>query len=93
MAEAFRHQVIAGKDYRSPVVSLASTSFVYIQEKDVYLVAVSKHNVDCCLVLELLYQIVRIFKSYFKTVDEDAIKTNFVLIYELLDGKSFVFKR
>jgi hypothetical protein len=31
---------------------------------------------------------VALFKSYFGgTFDEDAIRNNFVLIYELLDGK------
>jgi hypothetical protein len=34
------------------------------------------------------YQAVALFKSYFGgNFDEDAIKNNFVLIYELLDGE------
>jgi AP-2 complex subunit mu-1 len=34
------------------------------------------------------YQAVALFKSYFGgAFDEDAIRNNFVLIYELLDGK------
>lgn len=34
-----------------------------------------------------LYQAVALFKSYFGgAFDEDAIRNNFVLIYELLDG-------
>lgn len=35
-------------------------------------------------------QAVSLFKSYFGgAFDEDAIRNNFVLIYELLDGKEF----
>lgn len=35
-------------------------------------------------------QAVALFKSYFGgSFDEDAIRNNFVLIYELLDGKPF----
>jgi hypothetical protein len=29
---------------------------------------------------------VAVFKAYFGTVDEDSLRNNFVLIYELLDG-------
>ena len=44
-------------------------------------------NANATLVLQFLYTLVNIFKSYFGGLfDEDAIKNNFVLIYELLDG-------
>lgn len=35
---------------------------------------------------EFLYRFISICRSYFGKVDEDGIKNNFVLIYELLDG-------
>lgn len=39
-------------------------------------------------------QAVQLFKSYFGgAFDEDAIRNNFVLIYELLDGGSLRFER
>ena len=31
-------------------------------------------------------QIIELFQSYFNVVDEDSLRNNFVLIYELLDG-------
>jgi AP-2 complex subunit mu-1 len=31
-------------------------------------------------------QVITLFKSYFGSFDEDSLKNNFVLIYELLDG-------
>lgn len=38
----------------------------------------------------ILMQAVALFKSYFGgSFDEDAIRNNFVLIYELLDGTPF----
>lgn len=41
---------------------------------------------DCCMSFFSL-QAVALFKSYFGgAFDEDAIRNNFVLIYELLDG-------
>ena len=39
------------------------------------------------MVFEVLYRVVDIFKSYFDgEFNEDAIRNNFVLTYELLDG-------
>ena len=38
------------------------------------------------MVFELLYRLVGICRSYFGKMDEEAVKNNFVLIYELLDG-------
>lgn len=34
---------------------------------------------------QFLHELVNVFKKYFGTFDEDSIKNNFVLIYELLD--------
>ena len=31
-------------------------------------------------------QVISLFKSYFGVFDEDSLRNNFVLIYELLDG-------
>ncbi len=33
-------------------------------------------------------QVITLFKSYFNSFDEDSLRNNFVLIYELLDGAS-----
>jgi AP-2 complex subunit mu-1 len=46
-------------------------------------------NANAALVFEFIYRFISISKSYFGKVDEEAVKSNFVLIYELLDGKWF----
>ena len=43
-------------------------------------------NANAALVFEYCYRFIAIAKSYFGKVDEEAIKNNFVLIYELIDG-------
>lgn len=51
------------------------------------MVAVSRHNVDSIGVFELLHKIVKLLKSYFGGyVDEEVMRKNFILVYELLDG-------
>jgi AP-2 complex subunit mu-1 len=37
------------------------------------------------MTLQFLYQLVNICKAYFGELDENAIKKQFVLIYEILD--------
>ena len=48
--------------------------------------AVTKSNANAALVFEFLYRLVALGKGYFGKFDEEAVKNNFVLVYELLDG-------
>lgn len=49
--------------------------------------AVTKQNVNAAMVFEFLLKIIDVMQSYFGKISEENIKNNFVLIYELLDGK------
>ena len=51
--------------------------------------AVTKGNANAALVFEFLYRLVGLGKAYFGKFDEEAVKNNFVLVYELLDGGFF----
>ena len=39
------------------------------------------------MVFEFLLKMVEVMQSYFGKITEENIKNNFVLIYEILDGK------
>lgn len=85
IADVFRIQVISNPDSKSPVLTLGSTSFLHVKHENIYIVAVTRSNVDAGLVFEFLYKLVSLGTSYFNKFDENAIKNNFTLIYELLD--------
>jgi hypothetical protein len=52
----------------------------------------ARTNASAALVFEFIYRFIGISKAYFGKLDEESVKNNFVLIYELLDGQSyFVF--
>lgn len=87
VADIFRIQVISNTDVRSPIVTLGSTSFFHVRHENLYIVAVTKWNANAALIFEFCYRVVNIGRSYFGKFDEEAVKNNFVLIYELLDGK------
>jgi AP-2 complex subunit mu-1 len=85
-ADAFRMQVLAAKEFRSPVQVYEKASFFHIRSANMYLVAATRENVNASMVFEFLYQLVGVFKSYFGgTFEEDAVRDNFPLVYELLD--------
>ncbi|KAJ3288185.1 hypothetical protein HK104_008287 [Borealophlyctis nickersoniae] len=60
-------------------------SFFHVRHENIYLVAVTKVNANAALVFEFLYKVVGLGRSYFGRFDEEAVKNNFTLIYELLD--------
>ena len=43
---------------------------------------------SAALVFEFCYRVIQLGRAYFGKLDEESVKNNFVLIYELLDGKS-----
>lgn len=88
LADIFRIQVISNPQVRSPILTLGSTTFSHVKHENIYIVAVTKSNANAALVFEFLYRLVLLGKSYFGKFDEEAVKNNFVLIYELLDGAS-----
>ena len=88
LADIFRIQVISNAQARSPILTLGSTTFCHVKHENIYLVAVTKGNANAALVFEFLYRLVILGKGYFGKLDEESVKNNFVLVYELLDGKT-----
>jgi len=87
IADVFRIHVLSSTDIRSPITTLGSTTFFHVKRENIYIVAVTKVNANAALVFEFLGRFVdSIGRSYFGKMDEEGVKNNFVLIYELLDG-------
>jgi len=93
LADVFRIQVISNAQVRSPILTLGSTTFSHVKHENIYLVAITKSNANAALVFEFLYRLIALGKGYFGKFDEEAVKNNFVLVYELLDGMSYCIKQ
>ncbi|CAI7914805.1 unnamed protein product [Closterium sp. NIES-54] len=87
MVDAFRMQILQTKDLGTcPVRQMGNCSFLYMRISNVYIVIVVNSNANAALAFKFIVEAVALFKSYFGgTFDEDSIRNNFVLIYELLD--------
>ena len=86
ITDIFRIHVVHNPDVRSPIITLGRTSFFYIREEDVYAMAATKSNANPALIFELLYRLGHMCQAKFGgRFNEELVKDNFMMIYELLD--------
>jgi AP-1 complex subunit mu len=82
--ESFSQRLVYGDDFE-PVFEDDGVHFCFVKHENLYLVAVTRRNVDTMMVIQLLGKVVQIFTDYFNSLDEESIRDNFVVTYELLD--------
>ncbi|NXX01783.1 AP1M2 protein, partial [Larus smithsonianus] len=69
----------------APLLTHGHVHFLWIKHANLYLVATTKKNGNASLVYSFLYKVVEVFCEYFKELEEESIRDNFVIVYELLD--------
>uniref|UniRef100_A0A8C5V323 AP-1 complex subunit mu-2 n=1 Tax=Microcebus murinus TaxID=30608 RepID=A0A8C5V323_MICMU len=69
----------------APLLSYGKVHFLWIKHSNLYLVATTLKNANASLVYSFLYKTVEVFCEYFKELEEESIRDNFVIVYELLD--------
>lgn len=69
----------------TPLLVHGKVHFLWIKHSNLYLVALTNKNANAALVYSFLYKIVEVFTEYFKELEEESIRDNFVIVYELLD--------
>ncbi|XP_011176465.1 PREDICTED: AP-1 complex subunit mu-1 [Bactrocera latifrons] len=71
----------------TPILQTADHTFAYIKTNNLYIVSTTPRNknVNIALVFVFLHKIAQVFVEYFKELEEESIRDNFVIIYELLD--------
>ena len=68
-----------------PCFSSEGINYLYIRHNNLYLLALTKRNTNAAEILLFLHKVVEDFTEYFKELEEESIRDNFVVIYELLD--------
>ncbi|XP_020675189.1 AP-4 complex subunit mu isoform X1 [Dendrobium catenatum] len=68
-----------------PVFNVDGVNYIHAKVAGLMFVATTRANVSPSLVLELLQRIARVIKDYLGVLNEDSLRKNFVLVYELLD--------
>jgi AP-4 complex subunit mu-1 len=81
----FRKMKFWGKGDAPPVFNENGINFLFMKKNGLYFTCTTKCNISPSLILELIDRLTKIFKDYCGVLTEEAIRKNFVLIYELLD--------
>eukprot|EP00252_Welwitschia_mirabilis_P006017 TRINITY_DN1667_c0_g1_i1.p1 TRINITY_DN1667_c0_g1~~TRINITY_DN1667_c0_g1_i1.p1 ORF type:complete len:452 (+),score=101.26 TRINITY_DN1667_c0_g1_i1:151-1506(+) len=68
-----------------PVFNVDGVNYLHVKVAGLLFVATTRVNVSPAFVLELLQRIARVIKDYLGILNEDSLRKNFVLVYELLD--------
>ena len=69
----------------TPVFEHEGHTLVWMRHNDVYLVTTSRLNCMPALHIRFMEKAVEVFNGYFNAVNEESVRDNFVIIYELLD--------
>ncbi|KAI5453573.1 AP-1 adaptor complex mu subunit Apm1 [Naganishia albida] len=69
----------------TPCFSSEGINYMHIRHNNLYLVALSKRNSNAVEIILFLHRLCAVLTEYFKEVEEESIRDNFVIIYELLD--------
>ncbi|KAL0357893.1 UNVERIFIED_CONTAM: AP-1 complex subunit mu-2 [Sesamum calycinum] len=70
---------------QDPVVFDDGVTYMFIQHNNVYLMTASRQNCNAASLLLFLHRVVDVFKHYFEELEEESLRDNFVVVYELLD--------
>jgi len=69
-----------------PVIDIGDgLHFIFINHSNLYIAAVTKKNSNSLIVISFLYHLVQVMQEYFNELEQESIRDNFVLVYELLD--------
>lgn len=84
-AEIFFRKVKFWHGDAPPIFNLDGVSYIFVKKNGLYFVATTGMNVSPSAVVELLSKMAKVFKDFCGVLNEESIRKNFVLVYELLD--------
>jgi AP-1 complex subunit mu len=77
--------LIENDDGQPPCITHEGISYLYVSHNNIYLLALTKRNSDAASILLFLHHMIIVLRDYFNELEEESIRDNFVVIYELLD--------
>ncbi|KAN0004258.1 hypothetical protein ACTFIZ_010406 [Dictyostelium cf. discoideum] len=83
--EIFFKNVQSMKSEITPAFNIDGINYLYIKKREMYFVFTTRLLVSPSLGFELLNRASKIIQDYTASLTEEAIRLNFILIYELLD--------
>lgn len=83
--DTFFRQLKFQKSSAAPVFNMDGVQYCFLQKSSMYFVCTTRTNSSPSLGLELLDRFTHVCKDYLGVCNEQALRLNFILVYELLD--------
>lgn len=68
-----------------PIFNLDGLNYIYLKKNALFFVLVTTENISPMYAIEVLTRLTKVFKDYCGVLSEETIRTNFILVYELVD--------
>ena len=69
----------------TPVIQDDNVTFVFIKHSNIYVVSTTNKNSNSMMLISFMHSLCQVLTQYFTTLEEESIRDNFVVIYELFD--------
>ena len=83
----FCDNVIATRKAKAPAMLVAGSSFMHVSHNDCTFICATKVDANAMMLLHFIQQFITVLCSYFENgvVNDASLRSNFSLVYELLD--------
>ncbi|CAK9441517.1 uncharacterized protein LODBEIA_P53850 [Lodderomyces beijingensis] len=68
-----------------PFINDQGVNYIFIHHNNLYICALTRKNENIMTIIIFLSKLIEVMTQYFKSLEEESIRDNFVIIYELLD--------
>lgn len=68
-----------------PFINHQGINYIFINHNNLYICALTRKNENIMAIVIFLSKLIEVMTQYFKSLEEESIRDNFVIIYELLD--------
>ena len=81
--EIFLRKIVEKTD--TPVFQVDGVNYICVRKNGLFFMCTTVYNVSPAFVIEMLTQLTKVCKDYIGVLNEESLRKNFTLIYELVD--------
>jgi len=83
--EIFLRRVVEKTNSETPIFQIDGVNYICVRKNGLFFLCTTVYNVSPAFVIELLTQLTKVCKDYIGVLNEESLRKNFTLIYELVD--------
>lgn len=83
--EAEGNNGLSDESSYKPFINHQGINYIFVQHNNLYVCALTLKNENVMAIVIFLSRLIEVLTQYVKTLEEESIRDNFVIIYELLD--------